>query len=266
MSQRLRAGSTLRAALLLLAAVLLHYPSPGFGQPADADADGVPDSSDNCPYASNVNQQDTGGIESSTPDGIGNACQCGDVSGNGIVTNSDVGLIKRHGLLYPALDAAFLDGGNCDVTGNGRCNGQDANATARKILGLEPNPRFGQVCHNANPNAAPCSTCGPCPQGTCNVCGDGVKNGTEACEGNQFGGATCSTVTAGTQPFGVLTCTSSCTIDSSGCTATSSCGGCQDCGNQACVNGACSACTSDDQCCAPLVCGLGGWCELILPP
>lgn len=38
------------------------------------------------------------------------------------------------------------------------------------------------------------------------------------------------------------------------------CGSCQDCHNQACKKGVCSACTGDSDCCAPLVCN-GGTCE-----
>ena len=37
------------------------------------------------------------------------------------------------------------------------------------------------------------------------------------------------------------------------------CGSCQDCHNQACKNGVCGACESDNDCCAPLVCQ-GGTC------
>jgi hypothetical protein len=38
---------------------------------------------------------------------------------------------------------------------------------------------------------------------------------------------------------------------------TDQCDSCHDCGNQACVNGTCGACTSSSQCCAPLVCDMG---------
>jgi hypothetical protein len=41
------------------------------------------------------------------------------------------------------------------------------------------------------------------------------------------------------------------------------CQSCSDCGNQACVNGACGSCTSDAQCCAPLQCQNG---VCVLPP
>jgi hypothetical protein len=35
------------------------------------------------------------------------------------------------------------------------------------------------------------------------------------------------------------------------------CGTCSDCNNQACVAGRCGACTTDSQCCAPLICQAG---------
>jgi hypothetical protein len=38
---------------------------------------------------------------------------------------------------------------------------------------------------------------------------------------------------------------------------TPGCGSCKDCGNQACINGACGSCTSSAQCCAPLLCAAG---------
>jgi hypothetical protein len=42
------------------------------------------------------------------------------------------------------------------------------------------------------------------------------------------------------------------------------CNSCQDCGNQACVNGTCGACTSSAQCCAPLVCDMGSCVPVIV--
>lgn len=61
--------------------------------PPDVDGDGIPDSVDNCRYFPNANQTDAGGIIRATPDGIGNACQCGDVNGDGIITMTDGDLI-----------------------------------------------------------------------------------------------------------------------------------------------------------------------------
>jgi hypothetical protein len=113
----------------------------------DVDGDGVNDLADNCPFVDNPDQLDSGGINTTVPDGIGDACQCGDVTGNGIVNGQDGNVIKRHGLRIEPNDT-FVVPGNCDVTGNGLCNGQDANATQREALGLE-SPAFGQNCHNA---------------------------------------------------------------------------------------------------------------------
>jgi type 1 glutamine amidotransferase len=109
---------------------------------------------DNCPLAANPGQEDRGGVATSAPDGIGDACQCGDVTGNGIVNGQDVNAIKRHAMgIEP--NPLFLVPGNCDVTGNGRCDGQDANAVKRAVLGAQPNPLFGQHCHNATGDPVP---------------------------------------------------------------------------------------------------------------
>jgi dienelactone hydrolase len=113
----------------------------------DGDLDGMLDALDNCPNIANEDQLDRGGINTSEPDGIGDACQCGDVSGNGMVNGQDANAIKRHGLgLTP--NPLFVVPGNCDVSGNGQCNGQDASAVQRAALG-QSSPSFGQNCHNA---------------------------------------------------------------------------------------------------------------------
>ena len=46
-----------------------------------------------------------------------------------------------------------------------------------------------------------------------------------------------------------------------GCPPTTGCESCLDCDNQACVNGTCGSCTSDSQCCPPLVC-IDGRCDI----
>ena len=113
----------------------------------DCDGDTVAEAVDNCLFTPNTSQADSGGVASSVADGIGDACQCGDVTGNGIVNGQDANAIRRHALgLEP--NPLFAVPGNCDVTGNGVCNGQDANAVKRAALG-EPGPTFGQNCHNA---------------------------------------------------------------------------------------------------------------------
>jgi hypothetical protein len=62
----------------------------------DADLDGVPDSIDNCRFRANPGQGDAGGFgASSGPDGIGDACQCGNVSGDGRVSPADVATYRQ---------------------------------------------------------------------------------------------------------------------------------------------------------------------------
>ena len=60
----------------------------------DSDEDGVADASDNCPRTANASQADGGGFGTSTPDGVGAACQCGDVNGDGRVDSLDPPLIR----------------------------------------------------------------------------------------------------------------------------------------------------------------------------
>jgi hypothetical protein len=122
----------------------------------DSDQDGVEDCDDNCPYKAN-DQQDNGGINTSVGDGIGDACQCGDVNGDGRVSTSDGTLIKRTAL---GLGPYFNQSGmpqpyNCDVNGttNDDCSTSDGSITKRAALGLPPG--IQQVCRNAHPPAQP---------------------------------------------------------------------------------------------------------------
>jgi parallel beta-helix repeat protein len=66
---------------------LVRLPAAEPLPPSDADGDGVPDSSDNCPNASNANQTDTDG------DGTGDACDSTpngpDVDGDGVPDSTD---------------------------------------------------------------------------------------------------------------------------------------------------------------------------------
>ena len=111
----------------------------------DWDGDGVPDAQDNCRREPNPGQEDAGGVAGEGPDGVGDACQCGDVTGNGKVNGQDANAIRRHGLgLEP--NPAFRVSCNCDVTGNGECNGQDAGAVSREAIGVSPNPLFADAC------------------------------------------------------------------------------------------------------------------------
>ena len=76
--------------------------------PVDLDFDGVVDSEDNCPATSNPDQRDRGGIGTTEPDGVGDACQNGDVNGDGIVDIEDV-VVLRRGIVgaAPGFDPSF---------------------------------------------------------------------------------------------------------------------------------------------------------------
>ncbi len=119
--------------------------------PPDADGDGVPDTSDNCPRVSNSTQSDVGGVgASSGPDGTGDACQCGDVSGNGRVTTADATLITRSLLVPPTAVLARPE--LCSVVGNASCTQADAVVTTRALL-TPPTAAIAQVCQAAQPPA-----------------------------------------------------------------------------------------------------------------
>jgi hypothetical protein len=97
----------------------------------DKDGDGWCDDAeesrpaDNCPDVPNPDQLDRGGFGSgSLPDGIGDACQCGDVDGDGLVTPTDAEILfdEARGLTTGVLHAPAL----ADLDASGTCSGTDA--------------------------------------------------------------------------------------------------------------------------------------------
>jgi uncharacterized repeat protein (TIGR03806 family) len=88
----------------------------------DSDEDTVPDASDNCPRTPNASQTDGGGFGTSTPDGVGAACQCGDVNGDGRVDAIDPPLVRNAlARVTPALSGAANR--RCDSPGDtGECS------------------------------------------------------------------------------------------------------------------------------------------------
>ena len=120
--------------------------------PLDTDGDGVPDEIDNCPYASNPSQADRGGHGvGSLPDGIGDACQCGDVSGDGRVTQADSVIILRSLLVPPT--ATQTNPQLCDVGPAGptvSCTQADSVIVLRYLM-VPPTATVLQHCAPANP-------------------------------------------------------------------------------------------------------------------
>jgi hypothetical protein len=121
----------------------------------DTDGDGVPNQYDNCPYTANPDQKDSGGLNSSAPDGVGDVCQCGDIDNNGIVNATDALKYNRASLgLSPYFSIAGAPGAaapeKCDVNGDHVCDATDALIINRATLGLSPGVM--QLCTAAVPH------------------------------------------------------------------------------------------------------------------
>ncbi len=80
------------------------------GGAGDLDGDGILDASDNCPHASNPGQANSDALPR------GDACLCGDQTGDGRITVSDI-LGANAAIFDPALAAPL-----CDANHDGMCN------------------------------------------------------------------------------------------------------------------------------------------------
>jgi OmcA/MtrC family decaheme c-type cytochrome len=89
----------------------------------DSDGDEIQDGEDNCVVVANPMQEDT------DQDGIGDACECGDESGDGVVNSTDARLIQRCAVGEIACT------GLCDVTGENDCNTTDSRLIQRLVVG-----------------------------------------------------------------------------------------------------------------------------------
>lgn len=119
--------------------------APGFAPCATGQSQGC---DDNCPYWPNPGQEDGGGIgaSASVPDGIGDACQCGDVSGDGRVNIVDAVIYQRSLLMPPT--AAMARPELCDVGASLGCNLADA-VILKRALATPPRATIAQQCDPA---------------------------------------------------------------------------------------------------------------------
>lgn len=104
---------------------------------------------DNCPFVDNVFQGDAGGLDTTQPDGIGDDCQCGDLTLDGILRLADAGLLRDVlAGVAPALGMPALD--KCTVRGAaGSCDLLQVVVLVRALAGFTPLPE--QICSAAQP-------------------------------------------------------------------------------------------------------------------
>ncbi len=118
----------------------------------DTDGDTVADGADNCVHTPNTTQSDVAGILDPNPDGIGDACQCGDVDDDGDVDFDDVDTY-RDSLADPTGLALSPAGtAKCSVIDSpGPCEILDVTVIERALDDPPLEPGIAQVCTAATP-------------------------------------------------------------------------------------------------------------------
>jgi DNA-binding beta-propeller fold protein YncE len=106
----------------------------------DHDGDSVIDARDNCPFVPNPLQEDSGGTGSDSADGIGDPCQCGEVTNDGKVDNADLTLMRTHLVNLGSPDPLE----RCSVIGEVNCDILDMVVLWRALADLQP--AIQQVC------------------------------------------------------------------------------------------------------------------------
>ncbi len=153
------------------------------------------------------------------------------VCGNGIVeegeqcdgTNldsvscSDLGY--GGGVLACTSECTF-DTSGCSMCGNGVKEG-DEECDGAEFAGLGCSDFTDSTGHVYDGGVLRCSDDCHIDTSGCGICGNGVIDGAEQCDGADLGGVTCSDLedgTAGAFTDGTLVCTAECTFDVSACT------------------------------------------------
>ena len=114
----------------------------------DPDNDGFLSPCDSCDYEPNANQADGGGVNTTNPDGIGDACQCGLLDAGGVIDTGDILALRRHLAQHTLLPPAKL--AFCSVIGGPtECTIRTLTVLRRRVAGL--NPLLQQTCTAALP-------------------------------------------------------------------------------------------------------------------
>jgi para-nitrobenzyl esterase len=116
----------------------------------NSDFDSFTNDRDNCPFATNSDQADAGSIGTDPSDGIGDRCQCGDVTDNGIVDSADVALLRTRLAGGPPLSIHGVS--KCNVeSSSAACDIVDVAVMRRRLATPALGPGIQQVCAAANP-------------------------------------------------------------------------------------------------------------------
>ena len=110
----------------------------------DSDGDAIADGADNCAYESNATQGDAGGWLSSTRDGIGDACQCGNVDALGVVNLLDRTRLRQYLSGNTGVAAAKLERRSAYTDAAGRPSILDLTHLRRAFAGSEA--PLAQIC------------------------------------------------------------------------------------------------------------------------
>jgi cysteine-rich repeat protein len=124
------------------------------------------------------------------------------------------------GVLVCANNCMSFNTSNCHLCGNGVIEPSE-DCDGAVFAGGVTCEDFAALGDTVSGGALACTTeCTMIDSSACTFCGDDVQEGTEACDGAQFGGSTCQTFAAAgdTASGGALACGAACTIDSSACT------------------------------------------------
>jgi para-nitrobenzyl esterase len=116
----------------------------------NGDFDAFTNDVDNCPFTTNSDQADSGGVAGGGPDGIGNACQCGDTSDDGAVDATDVTVLRN--ALAGIAPLGKHGEAKCRVESQSPgCDVVDLTVLRRRLATPALPPGISQSCAAANP-------------------------------------------------------------------------------------------------------------------